>query len=360
VALTFLGDDLEELRRLGDRAAEILGQLPGATGVKVDQLAGQPYLRIVPDRVRLARYGLSIEDVGVLTQALAVGYEAGEVFEGQKRYALVARLKLPGHQDPRAITSLGLKAPDGRIVPLGDVAEVILDHGPTQVSRQDGSRKISVGVNVIGRDTVGFVREATRRLEAGIRLPAGYHLRWGGQYQHYLEARQRLMLVVPVALFLIVFVLYLAFRDLTPALVIFLAVPFAITGGVAALAVRQMPFSISAAIGFIALFGVAVLNGVVLLSVANHLEAEGVPGPEAAFEAAKRRLRPVLMTALVAMLGFLPMALSTAPGAEVQRPLATVVIGGLLSSTALTLFVLPTVYRLLWRRRTRRATAASA
>jgi heavy metal efflux system protein len=190
-----------------------------------------------------------------------------------------------------------------------------------------------------------------RRLEEGLPIPPGYHARWGGQYQHYLEARQRLLLVVPLALGLIVFVLYLAFREVTSALIIFLNVPFAITGGVAALALRQMPLSISAAIGFIALFGVAVLNGVVLLSVAHHLEVDGIPPEEAAFRAAKRRLRPVLMTALVAMLGFLPMALSTAPGAEVQRPLATVVIGGLLSSTALTLFVLPTVYGMLRRRR---------
>jgi cobalt-zinc-cadmium resistance protein CzcA len=354
VALTFLGEDLDVLRRLGDRAGEILSQVRGATGVKVDQLTGQSYLSIIPDRVRLARYGLSVDDVGTLTQALAVGYEVGEVFEGQKRFALVARLKLPTAEDPRAISTLGLKAPDGRIVPLGDVAEVKLERGPTQVSRQDGSRKISVGVNVVGRDTVSFVHEAMTRLEQSLTIPPEYHIRWGGQYQHYTDARQRLLFVVPLALALIVFVLYLAFRDLGLALIIFLAVPFAITGGVAALAMRQMPLSISAAVGFIALFGVAVLNGVVLLSVAHQLEREGVPAAQAGLDAAQRRLRPVLMTALVAMLGFLPMALSTAPGAEVQRPLATVVMGGLLSSTALTLFVLPTVYGVLRGSRRRR------
>ncbi len=312
VAVSFYGEDLGELRRLAGRAAEVLRRIPGATGIKVEQVAGQPYLRILPDRVRLARYGLSIEDVNALTESLAVGYGAGQVFEGQKRYGLVVRQDAGG-QDAAAIASLPLKARDGRMIPLGDVAE--------------------------------------------LKLPAGYRADWGGQYEHYREARNRLLLVVPLALAMILFLLFLAFGELSPALLIFLDVPFAVTGGVGALLARGLPFSISAGVGFIALFGVAVLNGLVLLSVAHRYEEEGLPSAEAAFRAARERLRPVLMTALVAILGFVPMALSTAPGSEVQRPLATVVIGGLVSSTLLTLLVLPTVYGLV-RSRLRRRSAS--
>ena len=239
-----------------------------------------------------------------------------------------------------------LKARDGRIVPLGDVADLKLETGPAQISRDKGSRRLTVETNVVGRDTVGFVAEARAALERQLKLPAGYRAEWGGQFQHYIEARDRLFVVVPLALALILFVLWLAFHELVPALLIFLDVPFAITGGVAALLLRGLPFSISAGVGFIALFGVAVLNGLVLLSVAHRYEGAGTPPKEAAFRAAEDRLRPVLMTALVAILGFVPMALSTAPGSEVQRPLATVVIGGLVSSTLLTLLVLPTVYGL--------------
>lgn len=344
VAVSIYGEDLPQLRELGERAAKILGQLRGAVAVKVEQVAGQKYLRIIPDRVRLARYGLTIEDVNLLTESLAVGHEVGQVFEGQKRYALVVRLAVDPGDDLRGIAGLGLKTADGRIVPLGDVAELKLEQGPAQISRTDGSRRITVEMNVRGRDTIGFVREATALLERELPLPAGYHTRWGGQFAHYEEAKTRLLVVVPLALALILFLLFLAFEALVPALVIFLNVPFAVTGGVAALALRGLPFSVSAAIGFIALFGVAVLNGVVLLSVAHRRESEGESPAEAGFHAARDRLRPVLMTALVGVLGFIPMALSSAPGSEVQRPLATVVIGGLLSSTVLTLVVLPTIH----------------
>jgi cobalt-zinc-cadmium resistance protein CzcA len=357
VAVSIYGEDLQRLQELGARAGRILGSVHGATGVKVEQVEGQKYLRIIPDRAGLARYGLSIEDVNMLTESLAVGHEVGEVFEGQKRYAMVVRLAVNPGDDLRGIASLGLKTEDGRIVPLGDVADLKLEEGPAQISRTDGSRRITVEMNVRGRDTVGFVREATERLLRELPLPAGYHTRWGGQFQHYEEAKARLFVVVPLALALILFLLFLAFGELLPALLIFLEVPFAITGGVAALALRALPFSVSAAIGFIALFGVAVLNGVVLLSVAHRHESEGVLPAEAALRAARDRLRPVLMTALVGVLGFIPMALSSAPGSEVQRPLATVVIGGLLSSTVLTLLVLPGVYGVVgaWRHAARMA-----
>ena len=344
VAVSLYGEDLERLRQLGERAGQLLGRLRGAVGVKVEQVAGQKYLRIIPDRVRLARYGLTIEDVNVVTESLAVGHEVGQVFEGQKRYALVVRLAVNHGADLRGVAGLGLKTTDGRIVPLGDVADLKLEEGPAQISRTDGSRRITVEMNVRGRDTVGFVEEAAALLERELPLPTGYHSRWGGQFEHYEDAKTRLLVVVPLALALILFLLFLAFQALLPALMIFLNVPFAITGGVAALALRGLPFSVSAAIGFIALFGVAVLNGVVLLSVAHRHQAQGAPPLEAALHAARDRLRPVLMTALVGVLGFIPMALSSAPGSEVQRPLATVVIGGLLSSTMLTLVVLPILY----------------
>jgi cobalt-zinc-cadmium resistance protein CzcA len=347
VAVSIYGDDLAELRRLGDRAGEIVARIRGANGVKVEQVAGQRYLRVLPDRVRLARYGLAIDDVNAATESIAVGYEVGPVFEGQRRFSLVVRQEALGGDDFDAIGSLPLKARDGRIVPLGDIADIKVESGPAQISRDKGSRRITVETNVEGRDTVGFVAEARAALEAQLKLPSGYRAEWGGQFQHYIEARDRLFLVVPLALGLILFLLWLAFHELSPALLIFLDVPFAITGGVAALLLRGLPFSISAGVGFIALFGVAVLNGLVLLSVAHRYEEGGTPSPQAAFRAAEERLRPVLMTALVAILGFVPMALSTAPGSEVQRPLATVVIGGLVSSTLLTLLVLPTVYGLV-------------
>jgi heavy metal efflux system protein len=354
VAVSIYGDDLAELRRLGDQAGDIIRKVRGAMGVKVEQVAGQRYLRILPDRVRLARYGLVIEDVNAATESIAVGYEVGPVFEGQRRFSLVVRQALEGSDDFDAIGSLPLKARDGRIVPLGDVAEIKLEAGPAQISRDKGSRRITVETNVAGRDTVGFVAEARALLDREMKLPVGYRSEWGGQFQHYTEARDRLLVVVPLALASILFLLWFAFRELSPALLIFLDVPFAVTGGVAALLLRGLPFSISAGVGFIALFGVAVLNGLVLLSVAHRHEEGGMPSPEAAFRAAEDRLRPVLMTALVAILGFVPMALSTAPGSEVQRPLATVVIGGLISSTLLTLLVLPTVYGLVRGRLYRR------
>ena len=354
VAVSFYGDDLAELRKLGDRAGEILRGVRGATGVKVEQVAGQQYLRILPDRVRLARYGLSIDDVNIAAETLAVGHEVGKIFEGQKRFSLVVRQETAIAQGFDALGALPLKARDGRIVPLGDVATFKLEHGPAQISREGGSRRLTVEMNVSGRDTVGFVREGQSRIERELKLPPSYRAEWGGQYQHYTEARNRLLVVVPLALGLILFLLITAFGELSPAILIFLNVPFAITGGVAALAIRGLPFSISAGVGFIALFGVAVLNGLVLLSVAHRYQEEGAGASDAAFRAAHDRLRPVLMTALVAILGFVPMALSTAPGSEIQRPLATVVIGGVVSSTLLTLLVLPTVYGLVRSRLARK------
>ncbi len=344
VGILVYGADLAELARLGSRIAEAARKVPGAVDVRVEQTQGLKYLRIKPDRNRLARYGLTIEDINQVTETLAVGHRVGDVLEGERRFAIVIRSehRFAGDLDP--LRALPLRSASGQVVPLGDVADLEFVTGPAQVSREAQSRRLTVEFNVRGRDLLSVVNDARARVENEVKLPVGYRIEWGGQFQHYLEARSRLAVVVPLALALILFLLWLTFQSMRAGLLIFLNVPFAVVGGVVALWLRNIPFSISAGVGFIALFGVAVLNGLVLVSFARQLEAEGLGHIEAIGRAADLRLRPVLMTALVASLGFIPMALSTEPGSEVQRPLATVVIGGLISATLLTLFVLPALY----------------
>jgi heavy metal efflux system protein len=346
VAAIIYGQDLDTLTELGDRAAALIRSIDGAEDVRVEQVAGLRYLRIAPDRNKLARYGLSVADVNQITETLAVGHDSGEVLEGERRFGIVVKTQHGFAGSVDAIASLPLKSVSGQIVPLGDVATLAFQRGPAQVSRQNQSRRLTVEFNVRGRDLLSVVKEAEIEVARGLALPTGYRVEWGGQFEHYEEAKGRLLVVVPAALFLIAFLLWMAFESAKTALLIFLNVPFAIVGGVAALALRGIPFSISAGVGFIALFGVAVLNGLVLVSFSRHLEDRGMSHVEAIRQAAELRLRPVLMTALVAALGFLPMALSTAPGSEVQRPLATVVIGGIISATLLTLLLLPVVYAL--------------
>ncbi|CAN5508490.1 CusA/CzcA family heavy metal efflux RND transporter [soil metagenome] len=350
VAAILYGRDLDELGALGERVAAIVRRVPGAVDVRVEQVAGLQYLRIVPDRRKLARYGLRVEDINQVAETIAVGYDVGEVFEGERRFALVVKTKSDFVGDLATFRALPLKSSNGQIVPLGDVAELKLESGPAEVNRESQSRRLLVEFNVRGRDLLSVVREAQAAIRAEVRLPTNYRLEWGGQFEHFIEARSRLALVVPLSLVLILFLLWLAFRSIRTALLIFLNVPFAIIGGVFALWVRDIPFSISAGVGFIALFGVAVLNGLVLVSFSRHLEEKGRTHDEAIREAAELRLRPVLMTALVAALGFIPMAISTAPGSEVQRPLATVVIGGIVTATVLTMLVLPVLYTFLGAR----------
>ncbi|MEY4579540.1 MAG: hypothetical protein RL701_4243 [Pseudomonadota bacterium] len=349
VAVLFYGPDLEKLSALGEQAAKALRSVPGAVDLRVEQIAGLRYLRIVPDRSKMARYGFTIEDINQLTETLAVGHKVGEVLEGERRFTIAVKTAHGFDGELAPLLALPLRSVSGQIVPLGDVAELFFTTGPAQVSRESQSRRITVEFNVRGRDLLSVVREAQKAIADHVHLPTSYRAEWGGQFHHYQEAKARLAVVVPLALALIVFLLWMAFRSLRAALLIFLNVPFAVIGGVAALWLRDIPFSISAGVGFIALFGVAVLNGLVLVSFARHLEEQGRDHIEAIREAAELRLRPVLMTALVASLGFVPMALSTAPGSEVQRPLATVVIGGLVSATLLTMFVLPVVYAWLGR-----------
>ncbi len=345
VAAFIYGPDLAVLKTLGGQVAEVLEGVDGAVEVRAEQVAGLRYLVVTPDRAKLARYGLTVDDVNLLTESLAVGHAAGVVFEGERRFGLSLRMAHVFTGDLNAIQALPLKSVSGQMVPLGDVATVAFEDGPAQVSRERQSRRLTVEFNVRGRDLLNVVTNARDRVTAQVKLPIGYRVEWGGQFQNFSEARERLAVVVPLALAVILFLLWLAFRALGPALLIFTAIPFSVAGGVIALWARSLPFSISAGVGFIALFGVAVLNGLVLMSFAQRLEHSGTQANEAISAAATLRLRPVLMTAAVAALGFLPMALSNAPGAEVQRPLATVVIGGLVSSTILTLLVLPAIYR---------------
>lgn len=347
VAVLLYGPDLDQLKALGDRVAASLRPIPGAVDVRVEQVAGLKYLRIDPDRGKLARYGLTIEDVNRVTETMAVGHSVGEVFEGERRFGIFLKTALDYRGDLEPLRALPLRSVSGQIVPLGDVAELAFVTGPAQVSRQNQSRRLTVEFNVRGRDLLSVVTEAQSTIAREVPLPMGYHADWGGQFEHYSEAKERLGIVVPLALALILFLLWLAFRSIRAGILIFLNVPFAVIGGVVALWLREIPFSISAGVGFIALFGVAVLNGLVLVSFARHLEERGLDHVEAIQQAAELRLRPVLMTALVASLGFIPMAISSDPGSEVQRPLATVVIGGLITATLLTMFVLPVVYAFL-------------
>jgi cobalt-zinc-cadmium resistance protein CzcA len=345
VGVLIYGDDLDILREKGEQVAKVLNTVRGAEDVRVEQTAGLPMIRITVDRVRLARYGMSAADVLDAVEATRAGKVVGTIFEGRRRFDLVVRLPEAAIASPEVLANLPVGNREGRYVPLAQVAEVRLDTGPAQVSRQNVQRRLVVEGNVRGRDLGSFVQDAQEKIGQTVRLPLGYYIEWGGQFEQLQEARQRLAVVVPLTLLVIFLLLYVAFGAVRPAFLIFLNVPLAATGGVFALLVRGLPFSISAAVGFIALSGIAVLNGVVLVTYINQLRHKGRSLEDAIVEGARTRLRPVLMTAMVAGFGFVPMAVATSMGAEVQRPLATVVIGGLITSTLLTLLVLPAIYR---------------
>jgi cobalt-zinc-cadmium resistance protein CzcA len=367
VAIKLYGDDLDTLAEVGERIEAVAKSVPGAADVKLEQVSGLPLLTIAPDRQALVRYGLNpgvVQD----TVATAVGGEvAGQLFEGDRRFDIVVRLPEAMRQDPAALADLPIPlggddnrdessrsaawggAP--RTVPLREVATIETTLGPNQVNREDGKRRVVITANVRGRDLGGFVGELRQKIDASVPLPTGYWIDYGGTFEQLISASQRLSVVVPITLALIFAMLFWAFGSAKDAAIVFSGVPLALTGGVLALALRGLPFSISAAVGFIALSGVAVLNGLVMISFIRRLREQGLGLDEAVVDGALGRLRPVLMTALVASLGFLPMALNVGAGSEVQRPLATVVIGGIVSSTLLTLFVLPVLYR--WMHRTR-------
>lgn len=343
VAVNVYGEDLAALKSAGDELVKILRTVPGAADVKAEQSAGLPVLRVQIDRDRIARYGINVSDVLDAVAAMG-GRRVGEVFEGQRRFALQVRYREDARSSIAAIRQIPIKAPSGALIPLGQLAKLTVEEGPAQISRDRIQRRLTVEANVRGRDLGGFVSEAKERIEQAGVLPAGYFLEWGGQFKNLREATDRLIVAVPIALLLIFLLLYMTYSSVRAALIVYLNVPFAATGGILALLARGMPFSISAGVGFIALFGIAVLNGVVLISYILQLREEGATVDDAVRRGALTRLRPVLMTAAVAAFGFVPMALSTSAGAEVQRPLATVVIGGLVTATLLTLLVLPAVY----------------
>ena len=354
VAVKIYGDDLDQLVSSANDILEVVQNIDGAAGAKVEQVTGLPVLSIVPDRKRMDLYGLNIADVQEIVQTAMGGREAGTVFEGDRRFDLVVRLPESLRTDVDALDRLPIPIPNSEqdgvdenpdYVPLGEVADISIVYGPNQVSRENGKRRIVVTSNVRGRDLGSFVGEIREQISENVTLPAGYWSEYGGTFEQLISAKQRLSIVVPISLLLIFGLLFMAFNSARAALLIFSGVPLALTGGIAALWLRDIPLSISAGVGFIALSGVAVLNGVVMLSFIRDLEKQGKPLQEAISEGALTRLRPVLMTALVASLGFVPMALNTGAGAEVQRPLATVVIGGIISSTILTLLVLPALYK---------------
>jgi heavy metal efflux system protein len=311
------------------------------------------------DRVAIARAGLSAKAVLDTVSALG-GMQVGDIVDKGERFPLQVRFSEEARKDRETIAALPVRTPDGRLVPLGQLARIEVGPGPSQVSRERLQRRITIQLNVRGRDIGSFVEEAHARLDRDIKLPSGYFTEWAGEYERFKSATAQLAVVVPITLALILVLLVATFGKFRPALVIFLNVPMSISGGLFALLARGEPFSISAGVGFIALFGVAVLNGLVLVSSVEHLRDEGLEALEAVRLGATGRLRPVLTTALVASLGFLPMALATGAGAEVQRPLATVVIGGLLSSTLLTLLVLPAIYGTLLEREARKGAGAQA
>jgi cobalt-zinc-cadmium resistance protein CzcA len=345
VGIKVFGDDLGVLQRQAEAIATVVGRVRGAEDVKVQQVAGLPLLQIVIDRERVARNGISVADVQEVIESAIAGTRATTVLEGFMRFDLVVRFPPEIRGDADALRSLLVAAPGGAHAPLAQLVSVTSEEGPAEVSRENGQRRVSVEVNVRGRDIGSFVEEAREMVDRDVSLPPGYRLDWGGTFEHLESGRRRLMVVVPVTFLVIFLLLFVTFNSLRQAALVFTGIPFAITGGVLALLLRGMNFSMSAGVGFIALFGVAVLNGVVMVTFINQLRQSGRPLEDAVLEGAETRFRPVLMTATVASLGFIPMALSNGTGAEVQRPLATVVIGGLITSTVLTLIVLPTLYR---------------
>jgi heavy metal efflux system protein len=344
VAVKIFGENPEVLESLAQKALRALEQTPGAADTQMEVISGTAELRVEPDVAELARYGMNVSDVREVVEAAVSGRHVSEMIEGQRRFPIVVKLPEEYRRTPDALGRIPMRAPAGERVTLGQVARVSVARGPEMVNRENGQRRIVVQSNVRGRDLGSFVAEARKRVEATMPVPAGYFVDWGGQFENQDRATKRLATVLPASLALIFGLLYLTFNSFRQAMLILANVPFALVGGVAALWLRAMNLNLSASIGFIALFGVAVLNGIVMVSHINRLFEETGDLEHAIRAGAAARLRPVLMTALVAALGFLPMALSTSAGSEVQRPLATVVIGGLVSSTLLTLFLLPAMY----------------
>jgi len=351
VAVKIFGEDIDRLVSAGDDVLKLIHDIDGVTAAKAERVSGLPQITVRYNKDKLALYGLNVGDLNKVIRTGFAGEKAGVVYEGEKRFDMVVRLAMDHRQDISNLKTLFISLPSGSQIPLEQVADINYEPGPMQISREDGKRRIVVGFNVRNRDVKTVINEIEKKLDAKLKLPPGYYVTYGGQFENLVKANQRLAIAVPVALLLIFVLLFFTFRSVRQSLLIFSAIPFSAIGGVFALWMRNMPFSISAGVGFIALFGVAVLNGIVLIGYFNQLKAEGKTDLKERIKLGTRvRLRPVIMTAAVASLGFLPMALSNSAGAEVQKPLATVVIGGLVSATLLTLIVLPILYWYLEKR----------
>ena len=350
VAVKLFGDDLETLRAKAEEIARVLRQVRGMSDLRVEQVSGLYYLKLDIDRARIARHAINVAEITEVIEAVGGGIAAGEVFEGQWRFPIVVRFPDDRRADVATIAALWVTAPDGSRIPLRELADIRVVEGPAQISREHASRRIVIEANVVGRDLVGAVEEAQAGVTRLVALPPGYYLTWGGQFENQRQAMARLAIVVPLVIGLIFLLLFFTFGNLRQAALILLAIPFAMVGGLLALLLGGLYLSVPASVGFIALFGVAVLNGVVKIAYINQLRSQGMPLDEAVLTGMVLRLRPVLMTATVAMMGLMPLLLASGPGSEIQRPLATVVIGGLFSSTLLTLFVLPVLYRWMEQR----------
>lgn len=345
IAVKIFGDDLSILSDEGNKVASIMGTVQGAEDISVQQVEGLPQLQIKILREKISRYGINVEDVNRVIETALAGKTSGVVFEGDKKFDIVIKYDPEFRTNIDAIRSILVASPDNLMIPLSELAEIDVKEGPAEITRDNGKRRIVIQGNVRGRDVESFVNELKSKISSQLKMPPGYIIEYGGTFKNLESARKRLLIAVPVSLFFIFALLFVTFNSVKQGLLVFSGIPFAVVGGIFALVVRDLPFSISAGIGFIALFGVAVLNGIVMIAYFNRLEEEGdIEVHNRIISGTASRLRPILMTALVASLGFIPMALSTGSGAEVQRPLATVVIGGLISSTLLTLIVLPVLY----------------
>jgi cobalt-zinc-cadmium resistance protein CzcA len=344
VAVKIFGDDLETLKNLGTQMGVILSSTPGSTDLRIEQVSGQNYINIKINRDAIARHGINVADVNDVIETAIGGKQATTVFEGERRFPLVLRYPIDYRNDIKAIENIALRSPNGALVLMKDLAEIAIIDGPAQISRESGKRRLVIGVNVTGRDLGGFVKEAQTRIAKEMTIPSGYYLEWGGQFENMERAMARLMIIIPLTIAAIFFLLFMLFKSVRLAGLIILVLPFASIGGVFGLLISGEYLSVPAAVGFINLWGIAVLNGVVLVSFIKQLREDGLSLREALIDGCTHRFRPVMMTASVAMLALIPMLFSSGPGSEVTRPLAVVVISGLITSTSLTLLVLPVLY----------------
>jgi cobalt-zinc-cadmium resistance protein CzcA len=344
LAIKIYGEDLDLLNRIGEDISTVVAEIAGTANFFVEQPIGQPYLTIEIDREAVASFGLNVNDIQSVIEAGIGGQVAGQLYEGQRRFDIQVRYPLEFRDELQKIQEIPVPLPNGEFIPIKRVSQIVAQEGPREIQRENGWRRLIVGVNIKNIDIGTYVTQLQSGIGEKIKIPPGYFLEYGGTFENQKRAMNHLLLVVPLSLFIIIGLLYLNFGKMRYAILILINLPFALSGGIFLLWLRGMYLSVSASIGFVALFGVAVLNGIVLIDHINELRKEGGPLRKTIIDGATDRLRPVLMTALVASLGFIPMAFNSGPGSEVQRPLATVVIGGLITSTFLTLLVLPIIY----------------